>query len=96
MFKKLSETLKDKYSRKDELSKNLQIVKVFDIYKKELKEVFGEGDDAKPISLRNKTLTVQATSSVVANELRLREHEIIKKINSGAGTEAIKRIIYRF
>ena len=34
MFRKISDSLKAKYGRKDELSKQLDIVKVFDIYKK--------------------------------------------------------------
>lgn len=86
MFKKLSDSLKAKFGRKDYLARQLGIVKVMDVYEQET--------GIRPVSLKNKILTVKTTSSVQANELRFREHQIMDKINQEE--ELVKRIIYRF
>lgn len=96
MFKKLSDSLRTKYNRKDELSRQLEIVRIFDIYRKELKKIFPQNREAKPVSLKNQILTVQTKSSVAANELRLKESRIIEKINQETGKEVIRKILYRF
>ena len=96
MFKKISDTIKDKYARKDELSRQLLIVRVFDIFKRETAEIFGEDAGVKPAALRNKVLRVETKSSVLANELRFHDQKILEKINRSLGSEAVKKIIYRF
>ncbi len=96
MFKKLGDTLKAKFSRQDALSRQLEIVKVFDLYKAEITKLFPSDQETRPQSLRNKILSIKATGSVMANELRLQEAVIIKKINQELGKEVIKRIVYRF
>jgi len=96
MFKKLSDALKDKFSRKDDFSRQLEIVKVFDLYRQELKKLFPEEKDAKLVSLKNKILTIKTSSSVAANELRMREGGIINLINQNSQKEIIKRVVYRF
>lgn len=95
-FKKLSDSLKDKFFRKDHLSRQLEIVKVFDIYKTEIKKLFPQDRETKPISLKNKILTVETSSSVMANELRFSEREVTDKINQILGREILKRVIYRY
>ncbi len=42
--------------------------------------------------LKNKTLTVAVGSSVVGQELKLREKEIIQKLNASAGQNLVERI----
>lgn len=96
MFKKLSDALKDKFSRKDDFSRQLEIVKVFDLYRQELKKLFPEEKDVKLVSLKNKILTIKTSSSVAANELRMREGGIINLINQNSQKEIIKRVVYRF
>lgn len=96
MFHKLSDHLKAKYSRKNDLSRQLEIVKVFDIYKEEIKKIFGDEKKIKPLSLRNKILKVGTESSAAASELRMHEGRILRKINSLPGKELVKRIVYQF
>lgn len=88
MFKKLSESLKAKFGRKDYLSRQLEIVKIFDIYQVET--------GIRPTSLKNKILVIPTRSSVEANELRMREHEVVEKINQELGKPPIERVVYRF
>ena|SRR3989344_8367335 len=96
MFKRLSDTLNAKFSRKTDLAKQLEIVKVFDIYKKEARKLFADPVDFKLISLRHKKLVVQASSSAMAGELRLYEGPIIEKINEVMKRPVVERIVYRF
>jgi len=95
MFNSLSKLLHDKFSRKDDLSKQIEIVKVFDIYRAEIKNVFPE-EDIEVVSLKDKTLLVRLNNSVLANELRLREANVIHKINAVMSKEVLNKIIYRF
>lgn len=96
MFNELSKLLGSKFGRKDELSRQLLIVKVFDIYRSELSQVFPDGKDTNPIILKNKILTVQTSSSSAANELRFHEEKMIARINQEVGPGTIKKILYRF
>ncbi len=48
----------------------------------------------KSISLKNKVLVVEITSSVVKNELFMMREEIRQKLNERAGEELIKTIIF--
>lgn len=96
MFKELSNLLGSKFGRKDELSRQLLIVKVFDIYRSELSQVFPDDKDTNPIILKNKILTVQTSSSSAANELRFHEEQIISRINQEIAPGTVKRIVYRF
>ena len=96
MVQRLSSILSAKFSQKDDLSKQLEIVKVFDLYRQELKKLFPEEKDAKLVSLKNKILTIKTSSSVAANELRMREGGIINLINQNSQKEIIKRVVYRF
>ena len=96
MFKRLSDSLNAKFSRKTDLAKQLDIVKVFDIYKKEIRNLFSDPGDIKLISLKQKKLVVQASSSAMAGELRLHEGPIIEKINETMKRSVVERIIYRF
>lgn len=95
MFKKLSESLKEKFSRKNELSKHIEIVRVFDLYRNQVREA-NPRLVALPVKLRNKVLTVQTASSAQANELRYSEKNILEAVNQALGREVIRRVVYRF
>ena len=49
----------------------------------------------KNLSINNKVLYVEITSSVVKNELFLMREEIRKKINERAGEDIVKTIIFK-
>lgn len=49
----------------------------------------------KSISLNNKVLYVEISSSVVKNELFMMREEIRRKINEKAGEEIVARIIFK-
>ena len=93
MAVKLSKLLADKFQQGDNFSKQLKIIKVFDLFREEIKIL--EFEPIEIISLKNKTLTVKVESSVAANELRLRESRIIETINRELG-DVLRKVIYRF
>jgi len=59
-------------------------------------EVFGEelSVHAKPLYLKNRTLTVTCTSSALAQEIRLNQTKIVQKINDLLGNVEVDRIRY--
>ncbi len=48
----------------------------------------------KPLYIKNRTLTVSCTSSTVAQELKLRETEILDKLNLKLAGRLVDRIRY--
>lgn len=95
MFNKLSHILSAKFSKKDDLSRQIEIAKVLDLCRQEIKKIFPD-EDINIVSLKNKTLTIHISNSILASELRLREPKIISKVNANMGEEVIRKIIYRF
>lgn len=96
MFKKLGQILAPKFCGQGELSRQLEIVKIFDLYKKEIKRFLPPQETVRPLSIKNKILVVVARNSIVANELQARESVILEKINLGLGKEVLKKAVYRF
>jgi len=96
MFENLGKILKGRFGKKDYLAKQVRIVQIFDLYKEGAGSLFPNGPEAKPVSLKDRVLTIETSGAAHANELRLREHEIIETINRHFGEEVIKRIVYRF
>lgn len=96
MLKRLSETLKDKLKKNRDLSRQVEIVRVFDIYRVEIKKVFPNEKNITPQTLHHRVLTVKTASPVMANELRMREKEVIEKINATLSQEVVIRVVYKF
>lgn len=61
-----------------------------------LAEMFGGelAQEAKPLFLKNRTLTITCTSSAMASELRLNQAAIVEKINEKLGKNEVDRIRY--
>ncbi|EKE06228.1 MAG: hypothetical protein ACD_19C00037G0001 [uncultured bacterium] len=61
-----------------------------------MKEFFGTDsiEHTKPLFLKNRTLTVSCASSVMAQELRLNQKELIEEINKRIGKSEVDRIRY--
>lgn len=96
MFDQLSNIFHKKLKYENDLSRHLEIVKVFDFYKEELARTFSDQELPNPISLKNGLLTVQTKSASQTANLRLYEAEIIEQINKKFGQVTLKKILYRF
>ncbi len=49
---------------------------------------------AKPLYVKHRTMAIACISSVIAQEIRFREAEIIKEINEKLGQEAVVKLRY--
>lgn len=49
---------------------------------------------ARPVSLKDKVLTVDCLNSVWASELQFKQAEIIKEINKNLKREAVSKIVF--
>ena|SRR3989338_2611355 len=76
------------------LGDQVQASLVLEQAQKVLAQFFGNDADArmKPLYVKRKVLTVSCISSVAAQELKLREKDIIKAINKESGETAVERL----
>jgi len=95
-FTPLGDALNQRLSLKISLKKQLETAKVIEIAKAVFLELFSPelAQHAVPLFLKNRTLTVSCTSSAMAAEIRLRQGEIVKKMNAGLGETLVDRIRY--
>ena len=66
------------------LARNVTAALVCEEFDKIMLDIWGEKikDAAKTIYLKDKVLTVACLSSVVAGELKMRERELVEKVNA--------------
>jgi hypothetical protein len=81
-----------KFLQRQEIRKQVEIVKVCKIADRILKEAFGS-NNAKAVFFKNSTLRIKCSSSVLANEIQLRKERIRNEINEAAGKELIRDIL---
>jgi predicted nucleic acid-binding Zn ribbon protein len=80
--------------RKTGVARQIQAALILDEFMKILAEELGEKikENVKPISVQNKMLTVACLSSVLAQEVQLREYKIKNQLNKLFGQEVVERI----
>lgn len=95
-FTPLGDALKGKMGAHKSIDKQLEANAIVGAAEAVFKEVFPEdlASHAKPLFLKNRTLTVTCTSSALAQEIRLRQGEIVDKINKKLGKSEVDRIRY--
>lgn len=82
--------------KKSGISESVRASMICEAVDKELIRIFGEdmGSKAKALYFRNKTLTLAVLSSVLAQEIRFREGEIISYLDNKFGMGVVERIRY--
>lgn len=95
-FTPLGDALDQKFRSKTPLKKQVQASMAVEYATEVLLALFGpeQGALVKPLFLKNRTLTVTCTTSAMAQEIRLRQHEIVAKINEKLGEKQVDRIRY--
>ncbi|OGH93633.1 MAG: hypothetical protein A2538_04235 [Candidatus Magasanikbacteria bacterium RIFOXYD2_FULL_41_14] len=78
------------------LLRQVQAAMVVEVANEFITEKFGKdaNSQARALYLKNNILTVACLSSVLAQELRLRENELLQFIRSKYGQEIIKKVRY--
>ena len=95
-FTPLGDTLQNNSNGNDSPKDNSDIDKAVKAAVEVMGELFGEelSKDAKPLFLKNRTVTISCSSTAVAQEIRINQAEIVEKINNKLGTKEVDRIRY--
>jgi hypothetical protein len=94
-MKSLGEILKDK-GRKSPFMQGVLSAGAIDMVNIFIEEMWGENGKklAKAMYIKNGILVIACLSSIMAQELRMREADLINKVNSKCGGSMIKKIRY--
>lgn len=95
-FTPLGDALASKFSHNSTLKRQVETSEVVEVAKDVINSILGEniGSHVRPLFLKNRTLTVSCGSSSVAQEIRLRQLEIVAKINEKIGKSEVDRVRY--
>ena len=95
-FTPLGDALKNTIGPKNSLQKQVEASQAVLFAEEVFKEMFSEdlAKHARPLFLKNRTLTVTCSSSALAQEIRLNQNKIVQKINKKLGKKEVDRIRY--
>ena len=95
-FTPLGDTLHNKIGKNSSKKDQSEEMVIVNAAESVFKELFGAeiASQAKPLFLKNRTLTVSCSSSASAQEIRDNQPEIVEKINEELGEKLIDRIRY--
>jgi len=95
-FTPLGDTLHEKMGQNTTLKKQVESAEILEITQDVLRDMFGEelAGTAKPLFLKNRTMTISCNSSAMAQEIRVNQHDIVSAINKKAGKNEVDRIRY--
>lgn len=95
-FTPLSHALARNLDNKAVLRNQVAAAQILEQAQAALRELLGAelADQAKPLFLKNRTLTISCSSSAVAQEIRLQQAEIVERINQKFGAKEVDRIRY--
>ncbi|MBI2436141.1 MAG: DUF721 domain-containing protein [Candidatus Magasanikbacteria bacterium] len=92
----LGDVLHNKLSQNNPLKNQIESAELVQVVKNVMVELFGEelAKEANPLFLKNRTITISCSSSVIAQEIRLNQAEIVQRINNLLGKSDVDRIRY--
>ncbi len=95
-FTPLGDALKGKLAAQTPLKKQVAAAQAVEVAEAVFADLFevALAKHARPLFLKNRTLTVSCSSSVIAQEIRLRQQEIVTAINEKLGKSEVDRIRY--
>jgi len=95
-FTPLGDALHQRMTKNQPLKKQVETSLVIEIAEKVIAKILGVENSrmAKPLFLKNRTLTITCSGSVAAQEIRLHQQEIVEKINQELGKSEVDRIRY--
>ncbi len=93
-FTPISDTIETHNAK--QVGTQVDAAKVMELSQEVLADLFGAelAQSAKPLFLKNRTLTISCSSSAMAQEVRLNQAEIVEKINKKLGKDEVDRIRY--
>ncbi|MBF8280560.1 MAG: hypothetical protein HW383_333 [Candidatus Magasanikbacteria bacterium] len=78
------------------IDKQLEAARVIEITAKILTDIFGaeKAKSMKPLYLKNRTITIATLSPAVAQDLKLKEKQIVGELNKAFPDAKVERIRY--
>lgn len=83
-------------ARRLKLERKLEIDEIIALWPKVIEEAGVKGNKVRPLFLKEKTLFINCPNPIWANELQMRQKNIIKEINRLLGKEKIERMNFVF
>jgi len=82
--------------RRAGITKQIDANLTLHIYEKIAKDILGEeiSRQTKPLYVKNNILTIACLSSLIMQELRYKEGELVERINKEMGSWVIKKLNY--
>lgn len=79
------------------IGSEVEAAEVLDVCTKALVEMFGEetAKELQPLFFRNNTITIKASSSIIAQEVKLRELELFRRINKNIDSKKVEHLLWR-
>lgn len=95
-FSSIGDSIGDAVTDKGNLQQQVDAAQVLELATEVLAEIFGpeQSQNAKPLYLKNRTLTITCGSSAIAQEIRLNQGPIVEKINKKLGKKEVDRLRY--
>ena len=94
-FTPLGDALKEKMGKTPAMNRALDSSGAIVAAEAVLLALFGDlAKQAKPLFLKNRTLTVSCASSAIAQEIRVNQAKIVEEINAKLGKNEVDRIRY--
>jgi predicted nucleic acid-binding Zn ribbon protein len=92
----LSDSLKQRMQDASPLMRGVVAASAIEVATTVIAEMLPAGlvEHVKPLYVKNRTLTVTCASSVAAQEIRLRQAEIVEQINTRLGVSEVDRVRY--
>lgn len=87
----------NKSIKKKSFSRGVKAALVIEKFHKVIKNIWGKNilEQVKALYLKDKKLTIACVSSVAAQEIRLRESEILEELNKEFGQGAVEKLRYQ-
>lgn len=95
-FTPIGDALQDRVKQQGSLKNQVEASQAVEAAERVFVAMFGLdlAAHAKPLFLKNRTLTVSCVSSVMAQEIRLNQQQIVDQINAALGKSDVDRIRY--
>ena len=95
-FAPLGDTLHKKDSDRSQLKNQVEAAQILEYANSALEELLGKEQayHARPLFLKNRTLTISCATSTVAQEIREKQTEIVSNINEKLGKKEVDSIRY--
>lgn len=95
-FTPIGDSLSSKLSTDSTLKRQIESADVVEQSNEVFSKIFGKevASHIRPLFVKNRTLTVSCTTSAIAQEIRIKQQDIVMRINEKVGRNELDRVRY--